>query len=117
MSGLLSLEQLWQGEARERLGDGLHFCRMFSGGFHLCLFCGAGRDQLAGSPGSQGDRLHLAQKCPGCFWHCATSCPHKSQGSGRTNAVWPVLPTEVCKGLIDEASLAAQVSSRHFSWD
>lgn len=84
MSGLLSLERLWQGEPRECFEDGLHFCRIFSGQFPLSLLCGAVRDQLSVSPGSQGHRLHLAQKYPGCFWHCPTSVSNKRKSSGRT---------------------------------
>lgn len=35
MSGLLSLERLWQGKSRECFGDGLHFCRTFIGVYSL----------------------------------------------------------------------------------
>lgn len=67
MSGLLSLERLWQGKSRECFGDGLHFCRTFIGQFILSLLCGAVRDQLVASPGSQRNLPHLAQKYPGYF--------------------------------------------------
>jgi len=43
MSGLLSLERLWQGEPRECFEDGLYFCRIFSRQFILSLLCGAVR--------------------------------------------------------------------------
>lgn len=84
MSGLLSLERLWQGQSRECFEDGLHFCRIFSGQFLLSLLCEAVQDQLAVSPRSQRDHLHLAQKYLGCFWHWPASSPNKRKSSDGT---------------------------------
>ena len=116
MSGLLSLERLWQGESRECFEDGLHFCRIFSGHFLLSSFVEQCEISLRYPPGARGTA---------CTWHrsiraafgtapCPLQTKEKAQ-AGQQNAVSPVLPTEVCKGLIGEQLLAAQVSSMHFS--
>lgn len=61
MSGLLSLERLWQGESWECFEDGLHFCSVFSGRVFFLLSalwsCASVGDQLSVCPGSQRDPL------------------------------------------------------------
>lgn len=72
MSGLLSLERLWQGESWECFEDGLHFCSVFSGRvfFSFALrfveLCLGGRSAFG---------LPREPEGPACTWHTSIPAP------------------------------------------
>lgn len=112
MSGLLSLERLWQGRSRECCGDGWHFCRIFIGQFILCLLCGAVRDQLVAPPGTGGTSRTWHRSIRAAFDTALGPAHIKEKAqAGQQNSVSPV-----CTGLTHEQLPAAHGSSRHFSW-